>query len=217
MRSRARARTRPRRRRAVADAPLQEQRLERVEHSVPQRSASENDAAPTGVSMNSWSSSSLSRVRAAVDHVHHRHRQHVGVRAAERSATAAGPARSAAAWATASETPRIAFAPSEDLSGVPSRSSSSRSTPRWSSASSPTQRRGDHALDVGDRRSARPCRRTARGRRRAARGPRARRWRRRRAPRHGRRRRRRGARRPRRWDCRANRGSRARQGLRSQA
>jgi len=45
------------------------------------------------------------------------------------------PAESAAALATASDTPRIALAPSCDLSGVPSRSSIFWSTARWSAAS----------------------------------------------------------------------------------
>ena len=40
------------------------------------------------------------------------------------------PALSAAPFATASETPRMAFAPSRDLSGVPSRSSNAWSISR---------------------------------------------------------------------------------------
>src|SRR2546423_1466839 len=48
------------------------------------------------------------------------------------------PVESAAARATARETPRIAFAPSSDLSGVPSRSSIFWSIAGWSVASKPT-------------------------------------------------------------------------------
>ena len=51
--------------------------------SVPQRSASLNDAAPTGISMNSWKSMELLGVRTAVEHVEHRHGQDVGVGAAD--------------------------------------------------------------------------------------------------------------------------------------
>jgi hypothetical protein len=51
------------------------------------------------------------------------------------------PASAAAAFATASEAPRIAFAPSRPLFGVPSRSISVRSTPAWSPASIPATAR----------------------------------------------------------------------------
>ena len=47
------------------------------------------------------------------------------------------PADSAAAFATASDTPSRAFAPSRDLSGVPSRSTRRWSTSRCSVASTP--------------------------------------------------------------------------------
>ena len=44
----------------------------------------------------------------------------------------------AAAWAQASETPRIALAPSSPLLGVPSSRSRTSSIPAWSAASKPT-------------------------------------------------------------------------------
>src|SRR5215208_1067500 len=47
------------------------------------------------------------------------------------------PSSAAAALAAASDTPRIALAPSRDLFGVPSSSTSARSRPAWSSASRP--------------------------------------------------------------------------------
>ena len=52
------------------------------------------------------------RVRAAVDDVHERHREHVRVGRRRASGTAGTPASAAAAFAAASEQPRIAFAPS---------------------------------------------------------------------------------------------------------
>ena len=48
------------------------------------------------------------------------------------------PSCAAAAFADASETPRIAFAPSRPLFGVPSSAISASSRARWSSASMPT-------------------------------------------------------------------------------
>ena len=88
---------------------------------------------------------------AAVDHVHHRHRQHARLLAAEVAEERDAGLRRRA-FAAASETPRIAFAPSRPLFGVPSSSTSSRSSPAWSAASRPRDRRGDLALDVRDRR-----------------------------------------------------------------
>ena len=86
--------------------------------------------------MNSCRSIEFVRVHAAVDHVHHRHRQRRRVLAAE-VAEERGPASAAAAFALASETPRIAFAPRRPLFGVPSSSISRRSSASWSVASSP--------------------------------------------------------------------------------
>ena len=74
---------------------------------------------------------------AAVDDVHHRHRQHAGRRRRRHSGRAAGPAACAAALATARLTPRMALAPRRPLFGVPSRSISSASIAAWSSASMP--------------------------------------------------------------------------------
>ena len=72
-------------------------------------------------------------VRAAVDDVHHRHRQACGRRRRRHTGRAAGPRSSAAALATARLTARIALAPSRALFGVPSSSiivSSIRPGPR---------------------------------------------------------------------------------------
>ena len=89
---------------------------------------------------------------AAVEDVEHRDRQGPSRRRRRGSGTAAGRTTAAAAWAQASETPRIAFAPSVPLFGVPSRS---------------TQQRVDAGL-VGrveaEQRRARSCRSTLRDR-----------------------------------------------------
>ena len=45
--------------------------------SAPQRSASAKLGAPTGITMNSWKSIGVVGMRAAVEDVHHRHRQQV--------------------------------------------------------------------------------------------------------------------------------------------
>ncbi len=58
-------------------------------------------------------------VSAAVEDVHHRHRQGLGVAAADVVVKRQDRA-SAAAFATARDTPRIAFAPNLVLFGVPS-------------------------------------------------------------------------------------------------
>jgi hypothetical protein len=50
---------------------------------VPCISASEKVGAPMGATMNSWTSTAVSGVGAAVEDVHHRHRQHVRVGAAD--------------------------------------------------------------------------------------------------------------------------------------
>src|SRR3954451_23272957 len=104
--------------------------------SAPVRSASWNDAAPTGTTMNSWKSTLLSACAPPLS----------TFIMGTGSTWAASPPRyrqsgraspTAAAWAAASETPRIAFAPRRDLFGVPSRSMSARSRPSWSVASRP--------------------------------------------------------------------------------
>ena len=110
-------------------------------------------------------------VHAAVEDVHHRDGEDVGVRRRRRSGRAASSSSSAAALATASETPRIALAPRRDLFGVPSRSMSARSTPAGRAPRRPTSGVGDLAGHVRDGAAARPCRRSVR-RRRGARRPR---------------------------------------------
>ena len=119
-------------------------------------------------------------------------------------------ASAAAALATASETPRIAFAPSRPLFGVPSSSISRSSSAALVGGVEPAHRVGDLAVHVADGLARRPCRPTP-GRRRAARPPRARRSRRPRAPPPRPMRARLERRpRPRRSGCRASRGSGAR-------
>src|SRR3954453_2391885 len=104
--------------------------------SAPVRSASWKLGAPTGTTMNSWKSTSLSAWAPPLSTfiigtgstwaASPRRQRHSG-----------RPSSTAAAWAAASETPRIAFAPRRDLFGVPSRSTSPRSSPSWSVASRP--------------------------------------------------------------------------------
>ena len=93
-------------------------------------------------------------VRAAVQDVHHRHRQAQRAVAAEQRRDVRVErhvaAAAAAARASAIETPSIAFAPRRPLFGVPSSSIMKRSTARWS-ASRPTSAARDLAVDVGDR------------------------------------------------------------------
>ncbi len=98
-------------------------------------------------------------VRAAVEDVHHRHRQHVravgGCASAEVARGARRAARlaaAAAARAAAIDTPSSALAPSRLLVGVPSSAISCSSSARWSSARA-GQRRGDLAVDVRDGRA----------------------------------------------------------------
>ena len=112
--------------------------------SAPQRSAFGERAAPTGITMNSWSSSPLSACAPPLITFIIGVGQHVRVRRRPDSARAAGPATSAAARATAIETPRIALAPSVALLSACRRASSiAWSTARWSNASSPITRRRD--------------------------------------------------------------------------
>ncbi len=105
--------------------------------SAPVRSASVKLPAPAGTTMNSWMSRPLSACAPPL-------RTFMNGTGSTR---APGPPRywysgrpesSAAARATASETPRIALAPSEDLFGVPSSSSSAWSTAACSAASIPS-------------------------------------------------------------------------------
>src|SRR5918996_4008301 len=94
--------------------------------SEPHRNASEYDAAPTGASMNSWTSRELSAWAPPLI----KFRSGVGSRCADgppRYRYSGRPRSAEAAWATASDTPRMAFAPSFDLSEEPSASSMTRS------------------------------------------------------------------------------------------
>ena len=139
-------------------------------------------------------------MRAAIEDVHHRHRQQRRFACRRDSDRAARSASRAAALAVASDTPRMALAPSRFLFSVPSRSRRRWSIARWSPASSRSARCGSRRSPPPPRAS-RPCRHSA-CRRRGAHAPHARRSRRRRAPRRGRRRRSPAPRPPRRWGCR---------------
>ena len=70
------------------------------------------------------------RVHAAVEDVHHRHRQRCARSLRRCSEYSVSSVDSAAALAAASDTPRIAFAPSLDLFGVPSSAISAESSER---------------------------------------------------------------------------------------
>ena len=93
-------------------------------------------------------------VRAAVEDVHHRHRQQVAAwccRRACRCARRAGlPTRAASALSAAIETPSSALAPSRLLVGVPS-SANHRLVELALRELASAQRRGDLAVDMGDR------------------------------------------------------------------
>ena len=103
-----------------------------------------------------------------------------------RTCRAAGRPRCAAALAVASETPRMALAPSRLLLAVPSSSIMMPVEPALVLGLEARERVEDLAVHRVDRAAARPCRRSGPGRRRAARPPRGRRSRRRRARRRGR-------------------------------
>ena len=90
-------------------------------------------------------------VRAAVEHVHHRHRAGSAPPRRRGSATAAGPAPSAAAARAAPATRRGSRSRrAASLFGVPSRSISARSSACWSTRVDARDRLGDLAVDVAD-------------------------------------------------------------------
>ena len=115
------------------------------------RSASANGRAPAGTTMNSWRSIELSRVRAAVDDVHHRHGQRRASVAAEvavereRRPRRRPPSR-----------PRARRRGSRSRRAAPCSASrrarsAARRAPRWSSASTPRTAARDLAAHVRDR------------------------------------------------------------------
>ena len=124
---------------------------------------------------------------AAVEHVHHRHRQQVRLAAAvelRQIAIERLPGVGAAALAAASETPRIALAPSRPLFGVPSSSIIVSSRAPCSAARAPVSAAAISPLTFSTaRETPLPAQRC---RRRAARPPRTRRSRRPTAPRRAR-------------------------------
>ena len=89
-------------------------------------------------------------MRAAVENVHHRDRQNLGLAPAEITKERKLARQSAAAWAMASETPSNALAPSFFLFGVPSSSMICASIFACSSASKPSKRRRDRFIHVRD-------------------------------------------------------------------
>ena len=108
--------------------------------STPIRSASAKEGALCGAILNSWKSMVLSACRPPLMTL----RQGTGSVAASPPPSRryrGSPAAAAAARATAMDTPRMALAPSRDLFGVPSRSISRWSIPRWSAASQPARAR----------------------------------------------------------------------------
>ena len=90
-------------------------------------------------------------MHAAIDDVHHRHGQQRRARAADITIERRSPRASASALAAASDTPRMALAPSRFLFSVPSRSRRRWSSPRWSAASKPVSAFADLAVDRLDR------------------------------------------------------------------
>ena len=148
-------------------------------------------------------------VRAAVEDVHHRHRQHVGVRPAD----VAEQRQLGRLGGRLGHRERDAEDARWRRAGTCRACRRGRSAPgrpaaaRWP-RSRPAPGRSRRARR--GRPSRRPCRRSASCRRRAARRPRTGRCSRRWAPRRARWCRRRARPRPRRWGCRASRGSRGR-------
>ncbi len=104
--------------------------------SAPVRRASANVGAPAGTTMNSWKSTLLSAWAPPLSTFI------IGTGSTRASSPprwrhSGWPASAAAAFAAASEMPRIALAPRRPLFGVPSASSIARSTASWSRASRP--------------------------------------------------------------------------------
>ena len=145
-------------------------------------------------------------VGAAVEDVHHRHRQHVGVGAADVPVQRQlGLAGRCLGHGEAGTEDRVGTEPGLVVGAV-ELDQLLIDEPLIERVDA-VQRLGDLVVDDVHRLLSHPCRRIAR-RRRAARRPRARPSMRRSGRRHGRWPPRRAGRRPRRWDCRASRGSR---------
>ena len=118
--------------------------------SEPMRSASANVGAPTGTSMNSWRSIEFCACAPPLITFI------IGTGSVRASSPpsqrySGTPASAAAAFAVAIETPRIAFAPSRPLFGVPSRSIIARSTGCLVVCVEPAHGSGELALDVRHR------------------------------------------------------------------
>ena len=120
------------------EAPVVSVRFSAWKTSVPTRRPRE--AAAPGYDHELLEVDRVVGVGAAVQHVHHRHRQQ-GASAVPRARRRSGRAarrRRPPTLAAASETPRIALAPRRDLFGVPSSSIIARSSAAWSPASAAT-------------------------------------------------------------------------------
>ena len=159
--SRGRARSRPRRRPPSPSPRSCSVFLSAWKTSVPIRSASANDGAPTGTTMNSWKSTRVVGVGAAVEDVHHRHRQHVRGLAAEvapqRQALLGGAPRARRPARRRGSRWRRGATCSACRRG---RSARGRAPP-GRSRRCPSMRLGDLAVDVGRPPSSRPCRPSA--------------------------------------------------------
>ena len=110
--------------------------------------------------MNSWMSRPLSAWAPPLSTFIMRHGQDPRARPAEVLVERQARTRRRAARATASETPSSALAPSPDLLGVPSSSSSARSISRLLGRLEPLDLGRDHLVHVAHAPGARPCRRS---------------------------------------------------------
>ena len=115
--------------------------------SAPMRSASAKVEAPAGTTMNSWRSIEFWACTPPLMTFSIGTGRTCAVRAAE-PAVERDARVAAAAFAAASETPRIAFAPSRPLFGVPSSSMSAASRPALVLRVQPRDRERDLAVDV---------------------------------------------------------------------
>ena len=141
--------------------------------SAPIRSASENDEAPAGTTMNSWRSSEFCACAPPLTTFMHRHGEHARVLAAEPAVERHAGLERCRPSRRPATTPRIALAPSRDLFGVPSSSTSSPVDRRpGRAASAPTSAGADLAARRSRPPGGRPCRGRRPGRRRGARPPR---------------------------------------------
>ena len=150
-----RERSRPRRRPRWRGRARCRHLLQRVEDLGADPQASAKLEAPAGTIMNSWKSTELSAWAPPLSTFIIGTGSSVGsplaVDAAEVAVERLARSRRRRPCAAASETPRIALAPSRPLFGVPSSSISVRSIAAWSVGVGARSAVGDLAVDVGDR------------------------------------------------------------------